>query len=187
MRRCPCPVWIVDPERKASEGNVLAAVDPFIENGEDPLNIMIIELATSIAQMQQGKLHVVHAWTASEEQALRHSPFLRVTPSETMDYVRTIEAQHRQRLDALVARYLDLAPDIEVHLVKGPADEVVPAVARGAQHRRHRHGNAHADVAQPAGDGEHGRGCRRADQLLGAGNQAATASRDVKDLPCSGD
>jgi nucleotide-binding universal stress UspA family protein len=130
MRRCPCPVWIVDPERKASEGNVLAAVDPFIENGEDPLNIMIIELATSVAQMQQGKLHVVHAWTASEEQALRHSPFLRVTPSETMDYVRTIEAQHRQRLDALVARYLDLAPDIEVHLVKGPADEVVPAVAR---------------------------------------------------------
>ena len=130
MRRCPCPVWIVDPERKASGGSILAAVDPVIENGEDPLNIMIMELATSVAQMQQRKLHVVHAWTVSEEQALRHSPFLRVTPSETMDYVHTIEAQHRQRLDALVARYLDLAPEIEVHLVKGPADEVVPAVAR---------------------------------------------------------
>jgi universal stress protein E len=130
MRRCPCPVWIVDPQRKASGGNVLAAVDPAIENGEDPLNIMIMELATSVAQIQQRKLHVVHAWTVSEEQALRHSPFLRVTPSETMDYVHTIEAQHRQRLDALVARYLDLAPEIEVHLVKGSADEVVPAVAR---------------------------------------------------------
>jgi universal stress protein E len=130
MRRCPCPVWIVDPQRKASGGNVLAAVDPAIENGEDPLNIMIMELATSVAQIQQRKLHVVHAWTVSKEQTLRHSPFLRVTPSETMDYVHTIEAQHRQRLDALVARYLDLAPEIEVHLVKGSADEVVPAVAR---------------------------------------------------------
>jgi nucleotide-binding universal stress UspA family protein len=130
LRRCPCPVWIVDPERKASGGNVLAAVDPAMENGEDPLNIMIMELAISVAQMQRRKLHVVHAWTVSEEQALRHSPFLRVTPSETMDYVRAIEAQHRQRLDALVARYLDITPDIEVHLVKGPADEVVPAVAR---------------------------------------------------------
>jgi nucleotide-binding universal stress UspA family protein len=130
MRRCPCPVWIVDPRRKEGRGNILAAVDPAIENGEDPLNIMIMELAASLARMQQRELHVVHAWMVDEEQALRHSPFLRVPAAETLDYVHAVEAQHRQRLDALVAGYLDLAPATKVHLVKGPADEVVPAVAR---------------------------------------------------------
>ena len=110
LRRCPCPVWIVDPRHKEGKGNVLAAVDPVIEGDEDPLNIMIMELAASLARMQQSELHVVHAWAVAEEQTLRHSPFLRVSRTEALDYVHTIETQHRRRLDALVSGFLDIAP-----------------------------------------------------------------------------
>lgn len=130
LRRCPCPVWIVDPQHKEGRGNVLAAVDPALDSDEDPLNIMIMELAVSLAQMQRTELHVVHTWAVAEEQALRHSPFLRIPPTEAVDYVHSIEAQHQQRLDALVAGFLDIVPATHVHLIKGDASDVVPAFAR---------------------------------------------------------
>jgi universal stress protein E len=130
LRRCPCPVWIVEPRRKGGEGNILAAVDPAIDGDADPLNIMIMELASSLARMEEKELHVVHAWAVAEEQTLRHSPFLRVSRTEALDYVHTIEARHRQRLDALVAGFLDIAPATHVHLVKGPPADVITAAAR---------------------------------------------------------
>ena len=41
------------------------------DGSKDALNHTIMELATSLAQLEQSELHVVHAWTMYGEQLLR--------------------------------------------------------------------------------------------------------------------
>ncbi len=75
MRKCPCPVWIMNPPHQKRFSGILAAVDP--DPRDEPkhmLNIKIMELATSLAQQEQSKLHVVHVWAPWRE------PFSLVTP-----------------------------------------------------------------------------------------------------------
>jgi len=52
MRKCPCPVWVVKPDQTKQYSRILAAVDPtsFCEE-HLALNIMIMDLANSLAQL----------------------------------------------------------------------------------------------------------------------------------------
>ena len=64
MRKCPCPVWVVKPGQHERYARILAAVDTDPDDAsKDALNRTIMELATSLAQLEQSELHVVHAWT----------------------------------------------------------------------------------------------------------------------------
>ncbi len=70
MRKCPCPVWVVKPSASARYKRILAAVDTtsdFPDARRDSLNPMIMQLASSLAQMDDSELHLVQVWSVFGE------------------------------------------------------------------------------------------------------------------------
>ncbi|WP_456413077.1 universal stress protein [Thiolapillus sp.] len=70
MRKCPCPVWVVKPAKRFRHQKILAAVDTtdeFPDHERQPLNVLIMELASSLARMDNGELHVIQAWSVFAE------------------------------------------------------------------------------------------------------------------------
>lgn len=130
LRKCPCAVWVVHPEHGTRSG-VLAAVDPDPEDEKSyQLNRTIMQLATSLAFLEDTDVHVVHAWSVPHEEMIYHSPFLRVSRSDASAYVQEIESRHRERFSALIEEFRARFPGMQVHFEKGSPDDVIPAVAR---------------------------------------------------------
>lgn len=131
MRKCPCPVWMISPRLGETTGSILAAVDPDAVEGEgQALNTTIMELATSLSMLEECPLHVVHAWSVPYEDTLRHSPFLRVSHPDAAKHIAEIETRHKNGLNNLVAKFHRVAPEMNVHLIKGGAWEVIPTLAK---------------------------------------------------------
>ncbi len=81
LRKCPAPVWVDDP-RTWGRQDVVVAAGPFPEDGEiGTLNQTLLELGTSLARIQGGDVHVVHAWRLEGEHLLRNSK-VKLAPSE---------------------------------------------------------------------------------------------------------
>ncbi|MCG8547590.1 MAG: universal stress protein [Alphaproteobacteria bacterium] len=131
LRKCPCPVWIIKQSQRKQYARVLAAVDPHGADDErDALNVLIMDLATSLSAMEMSELHVVNAWRLSGEESLRSSPFLRM-PDGELDRLVRLERKHRKTMfDELVADYEIENRRRQLHLVKGDARKVIPEIAR---------------------------------------------------------
>jgi nucleotide-binding universal stress UspA family protein len=131
LRKCPCPVWIVNPEGPQSIGRVLAVVEPDREDDERAeVARMVMQLSTSLALLEGSDLHVMHTWSVPYEDMIRHSPFLRVRRTEAEGYFEEIEQRHRQNFDELVQPFAELVPQTQMHLVKGLPHDVIPDFAR---------------------------------------------------------
>ena len=128
-RKCPCPVWVIRPSR-ARVQRVLAAVNP--DPDELELNRTVLELSASMVERFGGELHLVHAWELYGEATLRGSGFIHTPADELESLLDAEETSHRRALDDLMTESgLDHLP-WKVHLVKGPADQVVEAVVAGS-------------------------------------------------------
>jgi len=142
LRKCPCPVWMVKPEAKESFKRILAAVD--VDDSYPPaeldtrraLNNLILEIASALAVSEFAELHVVHAWEATGEGAMRRGAFLSQPEDEVDAYVEQVRRHHAQRLDELMVKAgAHLGTDAmnylkpQVHLLKGSARKEIPAVA----------------------------------------------------------
>jgi len=130
MRKCPCPVWVVKPTRRERFRRILAAVDPmFDEEEKNLLNIKIMELATSLAQMEQGELHIVHAWNFRGEQLLRvrsrlHDQKINQLTNQTRDL-------HKKGFDELIGKYSVKNLNHRLHFLKGdPAARITDLAAK---------------------------------------------------------
>jgi nucleotide-binding universal stress UspA family protein len=127
MRKCPCPVWIVKPGPIRSCSHVLAAVDPATEGAEhDPVDIKILDLATSLTASCGGELTVLNAWqvAGNDHETLRSE----VPDSTRSDLLRKHEGLRRVVIDELLDRYRDDLPEIDVRMVQGePEDEIARA------------------------------------------------------------
>lgn len=142
LRQCPCPVWMIKCTAPSSFRRVLAAVDigdvdPVAGRGpQDVMNHQIIELASSLALPNLAELHIVHAWEAVGEITMRTS-FPSQSEAEILAYVERVRRQHEARFGALMRNASDvLGKDTlnylkpKTHLVRGPAAELIPALAR---------------------------------------------------------
>jgi nucleotide-binding universal stress UspA family protein len=127
LRKCPCPVWVMRP-KDVAEHRVLAAIDP---EPDDPaeMNRLILDLASSHAELTGAELHVAHAWSVYGETALRTSPFLRSPGGELDDLRRETRDGHLDRLEKSLTRHRVGGMDHEVHLVEGDAGDVIPFLA----------------------------------------------------------
>lgn len=133
MRKCPCPVWVVKSTQRKSFSRILAAVDPDPRDVvRDELNTRIINLAASLAKLDNGELHVVHAWQRTDEIRLgrRHSEVPASDPDEWAR--RTSEARQRSLGDLLAQSDLDRLT-CQTHLLKGDPGVVIPDVAAKEQ------------------------------------------------------
>ncbi len=130
LRKCPCPVWVAGLGRTKRRLKVLAAVDAL--PGDVPraeLNAKVLALADSVAQLCGGNLHVLNAWHPYGESLLRGS-FGGVRPEEVDNYVHETLLHHRQEVEALLKRTRTALPNSRVHLLKGPAGEIIPALCK---------------------------------------------------------
>ncbi len=63
MRKCPCPVWVLQPTQTKKARRILACVDPVSDSPyENELDTTILELSTSLSVMKQAELHIVNVW-----------------------------------------------------------------------------------------------------------------------------
>ena len=125
MRKCPCPVWAIKPAKKKKYTRILAAVDSSPFNDErNALDIKIMELATSLAELEGSELHVVHCWAYPHEDILRRR--LGLPSSKIPKFVREERKAHKMRLDQLMETFDLNAFPHKVHLLKGdPASLIV--------------------------------------------------------------
>ncbi len=141
LRKCPCPVWLVKSKSPKTYRRILAAVDvdsnypPQELNARHQLNLQILEMASSLALSEFAELHIVHAWEAVGESAMRHA--LVDTPEEKIAaYVEEVKQQHWRNLNLLMNETVNqlgqsaleyLNP--QTHLLNGPARKEIPAIA----------------------------------------------------------
>jgi universal stress protein E len=147
LRRCPCPVWLIDDE-SAPDGPVVAAVDPR-EHGA-ALNASILEAAVALADGLRTALHVVYAWSASL------MPMLGRVALDPRRNERAI-AEGIETALADVKRctaHLSIPPG-RIYLVRAEPREALPAVAASTRAQvlvaGEHHGNALAQVARRGG------------------------------------
>ena len=132
LRKCPVPVWVNDP-RTWGNPDVVVAVGPFREDGEiGDLNQMLVELGTSLARMQGGEVHLVHAWRLDGESLLRTGR-ARLRPEVVDDLVD----DERIAAEKAFAHLLDNVDadglTVHSHLRRGDPATVVGNVVEEAQ------------------------------------------------------
>jgi len=133
MRKCPCPVWVVNLSQRKRFSRILAAVDPDpLDVVRDGMNTKILELATSLAELDNSELHVVHAWQTIDEASLWGSQ-AEIPVSEVVEWTRRISEEHQRLLRDLLARF-DLGRLVcQTHLIEGDAGTVIPEFAAKEQ------------------------------------------------------
>lgn len=115
MRKCPCPIWVVKTAKRARYKRILAAVDLTSdfssEREQESLNHLILQLAGSLAKMDNSELHVVQVWSVFGEDYLSK----RAKPSARSIRKLRREAKREQaeKLDSLLVG-VDLG-GLEVH------------------------------------------------------------------------
>lgn len=143
LRKCPCPVWLIKPEKLKSYRRILAAVDvgevdlPAEVESQRAVNRQILEMASSLAVSDFAELHVVHAWDAIGESIMRGGAFMSAPEEQVRTYVEQIRLRHEVGLDGLMREVTGaLGRDAmeylkpQTHLVKGGARKEIPALAK---------------------------------------------------------
>ena len=142
LRKCPCPVWLVKSKSPKAYHRILAAVDvddcyPSEElNTRHLLNLQILEMASSLALSESAELHIVHAWEAIGEGAMRSAVMTR-TEEEIIAYVEEVRQQYKQKLNVLIDGINSkLGQDVleylnpQTHLMKGSPRKDIPVLAQ---------------------------------------------------------
>ena len=130
MRRCPCPVWVMKSGQRARYERVMAAVDPITaDGGHESLNHKIMQMASSLARIEEARLHVLHAWSAVTEPI---SVFGRLPLSEPK-LVADARQAHQIALCKLLQESDVEGLGMDVHLVRGEAGNLIPRLAQAME------------------------------------------------------
>ena len=132
MRKCPCPVWVVKPSRREQHGQILAAVDPLPSDDErQGLNTKIMELATSLAELEGSELHIVHCWRQPYEGRLKmFEKMFDELARDTVDkIISDTRNEHKMWLTAFLEEFALENLNHKLHLLKGEPGLVIPRLA----------------------------------------------------------
>jgi nucleotide-binding universal stress UspA family protein len=126
LRKCPCPIWVLNSVAAPRSRRILVAVDPDPEDANrDHLNRTLMDLATSLARNDSAKLDVINVWRLQQEAALRHG--LANIPEDEIDRM-VVQTQNdsKARLQELVSDYTEFEDIMRVLHIKGVAGDVIP-------------------------------------------------------------
>lgn len=138
LRKCPCPVWLVKATSPRRYQRIVVAIDvdeddPAEAQSRHQLNRQLLQMASSLALSEFAELHIVHAWEAMAESSL-HGAFIDASEEQIETYVKEVQRQHRQSLEALVAEITnELGNDTlnylkpQIQLLKGSPRKEIPA------------------------------------------------------------
>ena len=132
LRKCPCPVWLIKPGQGQYFRLIMAAVDvvpPDIEDND--LNNKIMELATSLAQLEESELNVVHVWEKLEANLLTGG--LNYFPGDINSLINGTKNMHIKWLNDFLEPYDLQQLQHHEHVIQGWVDEVIPEFAEQHQ------------------------------------------------------
>lgn len=135
MRKCPCTVWALHPERIARTPSVVLALDRERAKGTraaEAFAITLAETAVALAEARGAVLHVVHAWRAYGAELLA-DPELDFSESELRHYQSQQRTDSEQWFRRIIQRIESMAPDtlhVISHLEEGRAVQIVQAVVK---------------------------------------------------------
>jgi nucleotide-binding universal stress UspA family protein len=133
MRKCPCPVWVMKPDRPKQLRYILAAVDPDPQHEElNALNIKIMDLATSLAHRERCELLVIHTWTFPMESRLR-GMHRNVPPEKIEQWIEGARKSHKRSLVKLLQQYDLEKLKHQVYLLNGIAENLIPKLAEARE------------------------------------------------------
>lgn len=126
LRKCPCPIWVLNSVAAPRSRRILVAVDPDPEDAKrDQLNRTLMDLATSLARNDHAKLDVINVWRLQQEAALRHG--LANIPEDEIDrMIAQTQNDSKTRLQELVSYYTEFEDIMRVLHIKGVAGDVIP-------------------------------------------------------------
>lgn len=114
LRKCPCAVWLVRADAPPRLSNVLSAVEPAPHDlMHSRMNKTIMDLGTSIAEYENGRFHVVHAWDLFGSRAVKP----RLKEGEFEAIMKRAEAEVATALDNFLAPYNLSHESDSVHLL----------------------------------------------------------------------
>ena len=127
MRDCPCPVLALKPKEQKGFKKILVAVDPvLVGDSHDTLNKVILDLASSLAELEDAELHVVHAWRLVGETMLRGRFAI---PKADVDRAVQLEFEKRRSLLEDVLKKNSVSSE-HVHLPKGDTVHAIPELVK---------------------------------------------------------
>jgi nucleotide-binding universal stress UspA family protein len=101
---------------------ILVAVDPvLVGDSHDTLNSLLLELASTLAELESAELHIVHAWRLVGESMMRGRFAI---PEADIDNAAKLEFERRRGLLEGVLRKHSITSN-QVHLPKG---DPIPAI-----------------------------------------------------------
>ena len=133
MRKCPCTIWALHPERSRHSANVVLALDRELADettAAEAFAITLAETALALADARDGDLHVVHAWRPYGSELLC-DPALDISDEERSDYTRQQKGESEQWFQRIVQRIEGIAPSperVRTHLLEGPIVDTVQDV-----------------------------------------------------------
>lgn len=125
MRKCPCPVWVMQPGATTRVQRIVAAVDPSAPSDTtSALDLKIMQLASSLARLEDCHLDIVHAWDfLGTDLDTSRSEISEPTRTQLTDKNRTA---HEMGVNHLLANVNLDDLDYKVHLPRGEAAEAIP-------------------------------------------------------------
>lgn len=132
MRQCPCPVWVVKTQHERQLKRILAAVDVEVDadtQQHTELNSNIMQIATSLAELEGADLYVVHAWSVWMESILKR----RTPVDQFQKMLQGQEMASAAALNSLLQPYNLTLDSPRVKLIHGAPDFVIPGVVHDDQ------------------------------------------------------
>ncbi|HJL15696.1 MAG TPA: amino acid permease [Sandaracinaceae bacterium LLY-WYZ-13_1] len=127
LRKCPCPVWVVRPDRGLRPARVLVALDTTAtDDAHRTLNTEILGFAATVTEQTGAELHIVHAWhEVPEEQPQDVGVAATVADGGAPDW----HADYDRRLHVLLRPHHFDRQRTHIHLIEGEPSKVIPEVA----------------------------------------------------------
>ena len=111
LRKCPCPVWITQPQENDAIESILVAHDL------RPVGDLAMELGSTMAEIHDAQLHVLHSFEFPEFE----DAFLQHLSADKMESYRS---KAQELIKAQLQDYVFKKPP-QIHLVTGSADLAV--------------------------------------------------------------
>ncbi len=135
MRKCPCPVWVIKTAKGSKYKRVLAAIDTTIDLSDPErksLNPLIMQLASSVTQMDTSELHVVQVWSVFAEGYLNVRG--QMDERSISKLRRLTKQEYSTQLDDLLAETDPKGGGIYRHLLRN--DDAPEAIIKLAKNKK---------------------------------------------------
>lgn len=125
IRKCPCPVWIVNAPSEGRPLRLLAALDPQVEDAtRRGLAQRILAAAQSLSEALGAELHAAAVWQAPAARLFEP----RLDPGEFDAWLLALEAEARFGLEKITSDARPALPSERVRLLQGDPRRVLPGL-----------------------------------------------------------